>query len=468
MAAPTASSKLVERAREAVKKKNYDYAVELFLEHLKVTPADVEARKELRAVERERHKVNPPGMMQRGKIALMVSTARSMPVSKKDPEKTMINCEETLKADPTAVPVLLKLGEACSYANQNDVAIFVFEDALTLDPKNADGLRLLGRVFRAVDKMEKALACFERLKKILPQDQEANNMVRDIPAQMTSRRVTNADGTGKGYQDLIDKDAAKKLEQLSSRVRTPEQARERIEEQLAEIAEIEAKGGKVENKTWRLMADWAVMAKDWEKALEFFDKAIAAKPDDYSSKEGKGDVQIKRYEESIKKFQTALKKTPDDANIKGKLEKTEAQLLAFVITEYTTRVEAHPTEYQLRLRLGKALYENDQIDEAIKQLQQAKQASLCKGEAGYYLGRAFGMKKKIYNLAVKELEAAREDMPEMDDLKKKITYLLGGLHEAAKKNEKALAEFSSIAETDYNYRDVTQRMEKLGSADDKE
>jgi tetratricopeptide (TPR) repeat protein len=460
MAAPT-TSKLVERAREAFKKKNYDYAVELFLEHLKVTPGDVEARKELRQVERERFKVNPPGMLQRAKNASFVAAARSMPISKKDPEKSMISCEETLRADPTAVPILLKLGEAASYANLNDVAILVFEDALALDPKNVEGLRLLGRVFRATGALPKALACFERLHKAAPQDQEAANMVRDIPAQMTSGNMSDKEGKVKGYQDLIDKDAAKKLEDLSARVRTPEQAKERIE---AKFAEIQKAGGTADNKTWRQLGEWAVMAKDHEKAIEFFDKAIAEKADDYASIEGKGDVKIRRYEETIKKLENALKKSPDDETIKAKLQKVQKELTVFTIQEYTTRVDAHPTEYQLRLKLGKAMYDADQIDDAIKQLQQAKQASVCKGEAGYYLGQAFGMKKKIYALAVKELEAAREDMFEMDDLKKKITYLLGRLHEAAKKNDKALAEFSSIAEVDYNFKDVTARMEKLGSA----
>jgi tetratricopeptide (TPR) repeat protein len=376
----------------------------------------------------------------------------------------MVSCEETLRSDPNAVPVLLKLGEAASYANQNEVAIAVFEDALTIDRANVDGLRLLGRVYRATGALDKALAAFERLYKASPQDQEAANMVRDIPAQMTNTKMTGADGKVKGYQDLIDKGAAKKLEELSARVRTPEQAKERIEQKLAEIT---AAGGKSDNKTWRLMAEWAVMAKDYEKALEFYDKALEEKADDYASKEGKGDVKIKRYEETLKKIEKAIKNAPEgDETLKAKYQKVQKDLNAFVIEEYTQRVEAHPTEYHLRLKLGKALYDADQIDDCIKQLQQAKQASACKGEAGYYLGQAFGMKKKIYALAVKELEAAREDMPEMDDLKKKITYLLGRLHEAAKKNSKALAEFSAIAEVDYNYKDVTARMEKLGNAQD--
>jgi tetratricopeptide (TPR) repeat protein len=388
-----------------------------------------------------------------------------MPISKKDPEKSMISCEETLRSDPNAVPVLLKLGEAASYANLNDVAIAVFEDALSIDRAHVEGNRLLGRVYRATGALDKALVCFERLHKASPQDQEASNMVRDIPAQMTSAKVTGTDGKVKGYQELIDKDAAKKLEQLSARVRTPEQARERI---TAQLAQIEENDGKADNKTWRLMAEWAVLAKEYEQAIEFFDKALAEKPDDFQAKEGKGDIKIKRYRDTMKKLEDAFKKTPDDANIKAKLEKVTKERNKFIIEEYTSRVEAHPTEYQLRLELGKALYEDDQIDEAIKQLQQAKQASVCKGEAGYFLGQAFGMKKKIYALAVKELEAAREDMVEMDDLKKKICYLLGRLHEAAKKNDKALAEYSAIAETDYNFKDVTARMEKLGNAQEEE
>jgi tetratricopeptide (TPR) repeat protein len=373
----------------------------------------------------------------------------------------MVKCEETLRADPNAVPILLKLGEAASYANLNDVAISVFEDALVLDKQNTEGLRLLGRVYRATNALPKALQCFERLHKLLPQDQEAGNMVRDIPAQMTSKGMEGTDGKVKGYQDLIDKGAAKKLEDLSARVRTPEQAKERIEQKLAEIAEA---NGKADNKTWRLLGDWAVIAKESDKAIEFYEKALVEKPDDFAAKESMGDVRIRKYEETIKKFENALKKTPDDETMKAKLQKVQKELVAYTIKDYTARVEAHPTEYHYRLKLGKALYDADQIDDAIKQLQQAKQAAQCKGEAGYYLGQAFGMKKKIYALAVKELEAAREDMHEMDDLKKKITYLLGRLHEAAKKNDKALAEFSSIAEVDYNFKDVTARMEKLGSS----
>jgi hypothetical protein len=172
-------------------------------------------------------------------------------------------------------------------------------------------------------------------------------------------------------------------------------------------------------------------------------------------------VKLKRYDDTIKKLEDAAKKSGDDAT-KEKLAKAKKQKTAFAIEEYRRRVDAHPTEAGIRFELGNALYENDEIDEAIKQLQQAKTDPRRKAEAGFLLGQCFGVKKKIYALAVKELETAREELVEMDDQKKKITYLLARLHEAAKKKDKALAEYSAIAETDYNYKDVTKRMEDLG------
>lgn len=459
----------VDKAREAAKKKNYDYAVEMYNEHLKLTPGDVDSRKELRLVERERFRLNPPGMLSRAKIAAQVAGVKAIPVNKKDPEKTMIACEDVLKLDPTAVPALLKLGEAASHANQNDVAIYVFEDALTLDGKSTEGLRLLGRVYGAVgfstndlEKLQKSQACFEKLMRVSPNDKEAQDEFKNVAAKIAMMGKQNKDGSVKGFTDLIDKDKAAKLEKSNKRVRNAEDAVVRIAEVEEEIV---LKGGQADAKTWRELATWAEMAKQPDRALEFCDKALEVDPKDFLASELKGSIKIKRYDETIKKIGDALKKSPEgDETLQAKLEKVKNERSKFCIEEYARRVESHPTDPGERYALGKALFEADQIDEAIKQLQQAKADPRRKSEAGLLLGQCFGVKKKIYALAVKELEAAREELVEMDDLKKNITYLLGRLHEAAKKPDKALAEFSLIAETDYNFKDVTTRMEKLGSS----
>src|SRR5438552_18338641 len=107
MTSPSPSSdKSLEKARDAAKKKNFDYAVMLYLEILKVNPGHIVARRELRATARERFKLSPPGMLQRAKLAAVAKTTSSLPVSKKDPEKTIISCEDVLAQDPNSVSVL--------------------------------------------------------------------------------------------------------------------------------------------------------------------------------------------------------------------------------------------------------------------------------------------------------------------------------------------------------------------------
>ena len=54
-------SKQLDKARAAAKKKNYEYAFELYALHLKLKPDDVEARLELRKSERLHKKLSGGG-----------------------------------------------------------------------------------------------------------------------------------------------------------------------------------------------------------------------------------------------------------------------------------------------------------------------------------------------------------------------------------------------------------------------
>src|SRR5687768_12300209 len=152
------AEKYLDKARDAVKKKNYEYAVTLFMQHLTTNPADVGARKELREAERAQKRMGGGGG---GFFAGAKTKAYGVKVStimvKKDPEKAMIACEEILKQDPDVVPALIKLGEAAHLAGFNDVAIFAFEDALSVDKECKEALRQMGRTYKAMEELEKAL-----------------------------------------------------------------------------------------------------------------------------------------------------------------------------------------------------------------------------------------------------------------------------------------------------------------------
>jgi tetratricopeptide (TPR) repeat protein len=442
-------SKLLEKAEAAYKKKNFDYAIELWLQHLKLKPDDLDCRKLLRKCSRERTALNSGGGFKKLFGKLKSTVQATIPVNAKDPEATMAKCEELVKDDPSNNDLLFRLGQAAALANHHESAIWVFCDIMTRDKKHKEATRYAARSCRSFGQYDEAIRFYEKLRKLDPADAEATDKIRDIAANQHQKKMS-ARQQGGGYRDLIDEDRASKMERLGRRVRTPEEARERIID-LKEELENEPDSIKIH----LLIADMYTQCKDGAQSKEWLEKALVIDPEDFQALERIGDLKLKKYDVQLAK----LRKDPSS---KAKLEEVTKQRVEFQIAEYTKRFEAHPTELKYAFMLGKAYHEAGQHEAAINELQKAKTDSSYRVEAGYYLGLALFQKKNL-RLSVKELQAARASLFDMDDdNNKRITYLLGRIYEAAKKSEKALEEYEKIAEVDYGYKDIEKRMEKLG------
>jgi tetratricopeptide (TPR) repeat protein len=443
-------SQLLEKADKAYSKKNYDYAIELWSQHLKLKPDDLETRKKLRKCMRE-----GAGRKKSGWFSKVRSFgAKSFPVNKKDPESTMHKCEDTLKDDPSNAGLLVRLGEACALANHHEVAIWVFKDAITIDKKNKEAHRQAARSCVEIGEIEKAIEHYEKIVKLDPSDGEAGNEIRNLSARNTSSTMQKKTAQGGGFQALIDKDKAGKLERLGQRVRTSEQARERI---LDLQEELEKEPDNI--KYMMLIADMYTMVKEFSDAKEWLEKVIEFEPDDNQAHEKLGDLRLKQYDAMISKLKPAARKDPA---AKAKYEKVNKERQTYQIKEYRRRFEAAPTELKFAFLLGKALHDMGDYDEAISMLQKAKSDTKYKVEGGYYLGLCLSKKKNL-RMAVKELEAARADLFDMDDDNNKmITYLLGRIYEGAGKKDKSLEEYEKIGQVDYNYKDIQKRMDKMG------
>lgn len=442
-------SQLLEKAEKAYSKKNYKYAIELWSQHLKLKPDDLEARKKMRQCMRE-------GSSGGGglKSKFFGWVAKIVPLNKKDPESTMASCEDKLKDDPRNAGLLVRLGEACALANHHEVAIWVFNDAIKIDKKNKDAHRHAAKSCVEVGEFDEAITHFEAIVRLDPSDGDAQNEIRNLSAKRTSTTMQKKTAKGGGYKALIDKDAAGKLERLNQRVRTPEQARERILDFQEELDK------DPENTKYMLkLAEMHVMCKEFSEANQWLEKVIEIDPDDAQAKEKLGDLKLKQYDDMLAKMRPAAKK---DAAAKAKYEKVAKERGAYQMKEYRRRFEAAPTELKYAFLLGKTLHDTGEYDEAISYLQKAKTDSKYKVEGGYYLGLCLSKKKNL-RMAVKELEAARSDLFDMDnDNNKQITYLLARIFEGAGKKDKALEEYEKIGQVDYNYKDIQKRMDKIG------
>ena len=74
------------------------------------------------------------------------------------------------------------------------------------------------------------------------------------------------------------------------------------------------------------------------------------------------------------------------------------------------------------------------------------------------------LKKDQTDMAVMQLETARDALPTMDDLKKKVVYQLGLCAEASGDLEKAYQYYKDVYSTDVGFEDLSERMLSVSQA----
>ena len=99
-----------------------------------------------------------------------------------------------------------------------------------------------------------------------------------------------------------------------------------------------------------------------------------------------------------------------------------------------------------------------EFNEAIPELQRARQNPNSRLKAMSLLGRCF-VQKGMLDMAATQFKSAASEMIAMDVVKKDTLYDLGLVYETMGKKEEYLQCMKDIMETDYGYKDVAKRVE---------
>jgi tetratricopeptide (TPR) repeat protein len=120
-------------------------------------------------------------------------------------------------------------------------------------------------------------------------------------------------------------------------------------------------------------------------------------------------------------------------------------------------VERYPGDADARFRLAELLLAAHQIEPAIAQYQQAQKNAKLRSRALLGLARCFRA-RGLLDLAVTQLNTAKQESSFSDELKKEITYELGECFEQLKQPETAIAQFKEIYAEDIGFRDVAAKI----------
>ncbi len=447
------AQKLTERGEDALKKKNYDFAVEAFTQATALAPDARRAREGLRKAALKKHEQGgyPGGLA----IALFGFPAKLgmffAGLGKKgNPDGYLNACEKFLRIDPKSKSVNTKLGDCAAAAGYNETACFAYEMAAEADPNDVSALKKLANLLGRTGNIPKALETLNRVVQLSPQDQDALKARKNLAARASLEDTGFA--TAGSSRDLVrDKNLAGELEKKDRLFQS-------ADDLAAQVADVEkALAGEPANTDlWVKLAEVKQKQKDYDGAIAAMEDAVKKAPDDLMLQFQRDDMRIAKLEST---HLDALQAGKND-----EAQKIDRELLDVRTVAYRERVKAYPTDLNLRFKLGELLLQRQDLDEAIGQFQHTVKDPKFRSDSQLWLGKAFAAKGQ-FDLAIRQLEQALEGQTGMSERIKEIRYTLGDVFETHGQPQKAKEQFGMIYESDISFKDVGDRLGKLESAD---
>jgi len=447
-------SKHVQKAEEAVKKKQFKYAIGLYHQVLAFKPDHGEARLGLRkALARQaEYKPTPAALAVLAGLPHLLSIVMARAGKKADALARA--CEKYLVLRPADERTNLMLGDALVAGGHLKSAAAVYEHFGEWQ-KSAEAFRRAGSVHYNLKDLTSALRCLEQGLKINPRDAEAERLRKNVAAEGTL--VASRLGQAESSRDLMrDKEEQKRLERTQRLHRTDA-------ELTQEIADLEAKyqTNSADARVRRELIDLYARAGQYEKALSVVEASLRAEPGSSDLKDRAGELKIAVFDREISKLKERVAKD-QNASAADDLRDLERERKAFELDEYQRRVRERPTELELWYELGVRLADVGKTDGAIEAFQHSIKDPKKRLDSLVRLGSCF-VQKGLFDLAKKQFTTALQGMNSTSERQKEVLYELGSIAEMSGQKGEAVSWFGKIYEVDIGYRDVAKKIDQLKS-----
>lgn len=443
---------LYQKGNDAMLRENYDYAIALFNQVLEKEPGLVECRKALRTAQARKAGEG------RGFFKKMLSSAGSSPLVakgqmtvRKNPAEALLIAEQILNSDPTNSAGHRLVVEAARALEMPRTALISLEMLVRNSPNDVAMAIQFATALADFGEVRSAEKLLIEMARSFPTDADLAQAVKDLSARKTLKEGGYQElASGQGsYRDILRNEGeAVSLEQ-EQRVHKTGDMTERL------IAEYEERLKTEPNnlKLLRSLAEMYTQKKQFDRALAYYQQI--------RNSEGGNDPSIDRSiaETTGRKFEheaASLDSTaPDYAE---QLARITADKQAYQLSECQQRAERFPTDLGIRFELGQLYFQAGKISEAIQEFQKAQNNPHRKVASLNYLAQCFA-KRKMFDLAARNLQSALKEKVVFDDEKKDLLYNLGTVLDSMGKKDEAIEQFKQIYEVDIGYKDVEARVE---------
>jgi len=441
------------RGRQALETGRYELAMDMLMEAVGAAPDVLETRKLLRAAQIANFRKNGKAGFG-AKLGYMMAQQKIMSLVKKGHGvEAMAEAEKLLCQNPLDANNIETAVKAAEAAGKADHAAITIEAAYECSNKDASLLERVATYYTMAKRWDKARDAYGKLSEMKPGDQRIIQLLKNAEAQATMNSGwTETAGKKGGFQNLIaNKEQAAKLDAANKAVVTGDDAELLIQEKLKQIA-AEPKNMNAR----RALARIYVQGKRYYEAIEVLQQAIEVS--------GTMDPELDRMlsQTKVQYYDQQIALLREDGRDE-EAETMEGEKNQFVFDDLAARVERYPNDLHLRFELGKQYFVYGYYDDALTHLQLAQKSPKDRLWALYYLAMCF-LSQGQTDMAVMQLETARDAIPTMDDLKKKVVYQLGLCAEAAGDLQKAYQYYKDVYSSDVGFEDLSERMLAVSQA----
>lgn len=449
------ANKWYEFGSAAADARNYDYAVECYVNGLKFDADNLSKHEMLREISLKRK-------VAQGKPQKVKPTG-------KDALSRMLDAEKTLAMDPLNIKHMVTLLERIAdfqddYDDMNlgDFAETVGRQAVEFNAgskkpnKNTyldicDALRRVGGYEISCQAARMALS-------LDPQDNTLLNLLRDIETEWAQEKMNL--GGEEGYRGSIKEDQGEDL------IAPGEEGKRQII--AMRRREFEDNRDEIELRLKLIDALRNMETEEYENEAVELLKEVYETSRQYRHRVMMGDIWLKQFARRLRDAKKAYEADTSDEKAKAIYVEASTKLLQLRLQEFAARVKEYPTDMSVRYEFGRTLFQARKFDEAIAALQMSKADAKYRASSHELLGRAY-IEKGWLDLAIDTLgEGIRQYQLTDDKMALALRYHKMEAHEKKARDEGSLEDgqhamkhASEIIQNDINFRDFPGRMDVI-------
>ena len=445
-------SKFIAKADEALKKRNYDYAIQMYESAMEADPGNADARRNYRLALLRKYEANGyPKSFGLGGMATKM-------ISGKNPEKLLVETEKLVAKDPKSLKYNLRVAETLAALSHHDAAVAVLEFAVKAGEMKDKGatpvLMLLAREYAEVGKVDEAGRALARAVKLSPNDKQIQMLQKELSAKTYNQKV----GTAKSSYDLVqNREEASLLEKMRSGQLTDEDAEMLMREEEKKLQE-----NPLDRRAIRQIGEILDKRKKWLDAHKRLMEFMKVDPSASEIGEIAAKYKNKYFDGMILLCQRKAQAEPEKAAAyKAKENELREEKKKFSLEEFGRQVEASPTDLEKRYHYGRALFDAGQMEDAFKQFQKASKSPKYSKHSSMLMGRCLLDMDRL-EMAEMAFQNVEKELNEGDeDLRKDLMYFEAELMERKGDVPGALDRFRALYMEDMEFRDVEKRIDRL-------